>query len=675
MIENDRKYYNQVLWDYYDLGITQKSISLSSVFYDDNYKISPTVLQFSINDFQNRRNNHVMLSHRDIYLLLIKLKPITNDIKRLKEDIKEDPTKQESISIKTKKKIHISFLYRTEYEFCFRISFLEDGQSFSDADKVYIPFYDFLSLTKILVNFRDSYLSLANNSQLITSMTKLTDNVDLLTSSVTSILSELKQGRNYSQNSTNIQLEEKEKDMNVDILDDDVFDDNQEMEALQNNLETFLDNEKDNIDLDITIKEDHPPPEIVKASDDFFTAKFLKGDLKNLEVMMTNVITSDQPLDTIIHLIRNSCNPPIKFDDLIPNCSEKDYHQLLYITTRYLKTIVNKHLNEGKPLPQSVVPIRYKCDNINDINRSLMLDLFMYFVYYTQLKTQLQERDSDTTKNKSLICFTIKTILSPLVFTFFDSIKSREILISEITNRYTQYRNSGVFDNVEEEIRSRYGSDISISEQLLKDYIIKIHDVLSKNSDKFYIDFSFKSQDIKQYIKIPYEKFIKYEFSKEQIKKILLVESEYQKSGSLDIKLIETRNNINFQDIPDDILNCFGVTKETNNENLKRFINSEMKDSPYLNNALLIADSITTDYKDLKDTNVEFINFPENVLIAIGIWDMNSDRRLSTNYNYFKEKIESSSLDKATVLSLLTNIQTQPAEDYMGSLSATMIDD
>jgi hypothetical protein len=710
-MSDDVKFYEQAIWQYYDKSNSSNVFVVSSLFSKDQWGISPTRLKFSVNNYKNRSFNSVTLDHQGVFLYLARFKPINDVFAKLKAEIEANNNIKKGFVVEAKKNIRTTTMFTPEYGICQRITISDDVETFYDTEKVFIPHLSYLSLVKVLVDFRDSYLSMSMNSQTIIALNEMTAKIDSLNDKLTTLRAEINT-RPPVINEVQLELggakempepdnpsvdvadakeddvlvmdeegtfrpeppkEKPSTDLDLDLsLDSDLSLDG----TTQNELDTFLENPDfggktpavdtiiDKIDkVDVQKKS----VTVKKSVDDCFTSRFLDGDILNLENVITNLVSDKMPLDNFTNLLARKLE--IDKAELFPGCDEKQYWQMVYLTTRYCKKYLNCHLNQNQSLPSSVSPLRYNCQKSSKLNKSIMHDLLLYFIYYTLLKNQLQGRDGNSTANKNMACFILKAVLSPFVFSHFNSISTKDVLVSEINARYDQYKKLGVFKRLEEQVHGKYGYDINISNESISQTIKQLHTVLCKNPERFWIKDFFMSRHNDKIVRFDYEAFEKHDLGKEQIEKIINLEANYARNGHIDFGSLSFDQS-DIMKLPTDVLKVFDIEEKTyNNKNLSRYITEAMVEDNYQKLALSIADQINESYHDLVGKSFDFVNLPEDVLKMFCIWDLRVDKKLSANYNYMKQKIEDSSLDKASALSMLSDIEPKDEISFTASLS------
>jgi len=154
--------------------------------------------------------------------------------------------------------------------------------------------------------------------------------------------------------------------------------------------------------------------------------------------------------------------------------------------------------------------------------------------------------------------------------------------------------------------------------------------------------------------------------------KVILLDLNLKKNGNVDLKEIESGYGVkDFSDLPKSIIDIFKIGPEKyDNSNMIRYIKESCKDDEKLDDYLKICSIINKSFYDLKGKDVNLSILPENVLRAIWLWDLETDKKVSFNYNYYVEKINGSTLDKSMILSMLKDLGERKDSDFVESLKA-----
>jgi hypothetical protein len=618
-------------------------------------------------------------------------------------------------------------MHRVEYGgCCVRVILSDKTENYLDSEKVYIPVYDFMAIMKVLAEFRDSFITISDNMYNSILMKKVAEELHTLNDKASSYYSEavnLFKGRStllesqarlngtFSESSELIQpddipihkdppeLETVSTTDPAEVADDDIFGDatstpvaeevvtedpvivesppveepvieepviiEAPADNLQPQMDEYIKTESPNIDLELN-EEDTVRPvadtsnAIVSSGD--FTEKILQNDVMNLEMYVTNLVNDDLPFGKLCEIIQTK----LGFDPL-ENVNADDVNSVNYLISHHLKHSLKKSLEEQVDFPSNVSPILFTDVKLSTDSISLMYDLFIYFIYYTQLRNMLKEKDFNPMHNRDFMCFSFKTIASPLAITGFNQV-DEGTLISEISNRYLRYRENGVFDKLREDIKHKYSCEFDLPEDAMRVEASRIYQAVQTSYEKLTIPYAFNKFSALN-LKLGYEDFQGNTFQDEQIKKIVAIEFNFRKHGKV---VYDELTYQNFDDIPASVLEKFEI-KETkyDNTNLKRYIKELTADQPDIQvTALEIAEKINYSYRDLINVSVDLTILPVEILRSIFLWDIDRDSKITLNYLHYREVVQKCSLTKDMVISLLTNIQDVVDVDFINSFMA-----
>tara|TARA_Y100000310_G_C20687733_1_gene820206 strand:+ start:143 stop:2278 length:2136 start_codon:yes stop_codon:yes gene_type:complete len=707
MSENQRKFFSQTLWEYWDNTVTCNRLIVSLTFQKDPYTNGSTYLQFNLRNKSKFSGCSVM--YKDLISYLKKYKECSYNLEELAKTMTSEQHAPKKFEVKFRNKtLTTSFLFKVEYNFCVQIIISDKTENFLDVEKIYISIDDYMSLIKLMHKVSEDYITLISNIPNIILLNEVKDSLNNLSEKITSYYAETKNTNTpstrgmfksfpeeksesdclvcgsvfrktpngiYCTNGHNAvngkditdELEsKKEKKSEIKELDVNVF----EAKKEQNELDDYVNNNVDKIDLEIDKVEKKmevvSKKEIVETLNYDFTEKILKNDILNLERYIINLMSQPIPLQKFSELIVSKGNNELELNDLLfPECSKKDLSLIFYTNTLLVKYYLNSHLKNKEKLPLSIKPIIYNCKNPTKFNLSLMYDLFLYFIYYSQLRNLLREKTTNTIDNRELVCFALKTICSPLVFSFVSNKIDKNIFIYEVVSRYQKYCDSGVFSSLSKTLSI---DNISIPIKVIEGNATKIYDGIIKKKNDLIVKNRILDLNKLGLTKLSSEDFLTHDLSYEQIIKVV----------SLDFQ--ENSNN-GIKDIPSSILQKYkiqpkqdDIKKKPVNENLIRFvqefINKEIKNDKksILTISMDICNSISTSYYDLEGKTFDYINLPESVLKAIKLWDPIIDKKITKDYVYFKTQIENSSLTKSMIISLLNNLNQRKNSDFVNSL-------
>ena len=701
-MSDDVKYFNQTLWVHNDSQVSQSGLTVDRFVAKDTKwdSISPSRIKFTIKQFNapHTSASYVSLCHQDIYKFLHILKPTLSNLKNEMTAVEDDQTRQKNLTISFgKKHIIISIVFRVEYGGpCIRFIVSGRNEDYLDSEKIWMSHYDLLSMVKILGDFQDNYFKHSSDMIMLCKLDDVNTHMETINDKLTGYYKETRQlttpqtvsgSRTFGDKSGTYTENQSTKTVEYNPLEDietteksnpsssasniNPFEDEPEpIEEIQDSPEkeihddmsAYLDEERDKVDLGIpdSIMGDNvkqkPDTSDTKILTSDFTEKFLDNNASNLEMYLTNVVNDIQPFSKITSLLKS------KLDfDVLDGVDSKDITATNLFLNIHLKKHVKDNLEKNIKLPRSTMPIVIDINQESD-NMSLAYELLMYFIYYTQLRNVLQEKDHNCIENKEFYCFSLKTIMSPLVFGLFRGI-DKSYIVSEIKTRYKTHNENGVFKELEDKVDDKYSIKFTLADQIIESEVIRIYDfVISKwdslTPKKVFLDNAFS--------KISFGDIENIDLTNEQITKIIEFEFNFQKNG----KIIESELSFKgFDDILASICSTYGIEGVTfDNTNLERYIKDCCKDDKDLfKNCLNVTSKINSSYRDLKDVDCDLTVLPENVLKAIFMWDLPKDSRISKNYIHFKECVEKSTITKDMALSLIENALDTIDETFVDS--------
>jgi len=699
-MQDDRTYYNQSLWLHCDRQVTQSNLSIEKFVAKDGWGISPPKIKLNINNSKTKTSSCVVLSHQDVFSFILKFKPHESNLGNICNAINSDPNHQTTFSLKLKKHLIITFLNKIEYGGpAVRVVISEKTTDYLDSEKIYLSLHDFLSLVMVMGQFRGGYLDCVNSINSIIAIKDLSEKIDNLNQKVENYYSEFRARSLLTEQTSRIAInpdlpkefdpfsvitpEEIEKERSNllaelstkdkidiinksnEILESKGSSSSAESDNMNMDMSSFITEKRDTFDIgiiDSVPEEKKTETTAAKVISNTFTEIMLQNDITNLEVYFNNLNTSDLPFSKFSDLIKSK----IGFDPL-EGVTVENINSLDYLLGNYLKFYIKKNLELKQEIPSSITPIVIDGVNVNENKISLAYDLFLYSIYYTQLKNILKEKDYSAVANKELLCFSIKSISSPYIFSVLRNIDEK-IVVSEIINRFRKYKAAGVFTKLEKTIFDERMLTFSLTETALTAEASRMFGAINKNWNVLTVKETFPKL-AKIMTRLSYEDIQKNKLTSEQIKKILAAEFSFRKNNKVNF---EEAGISGFDDIPISIAEKYGVTvKKFDNTNLKRFIKEKCKnDERVLNYCLVLTNNINESYRDLKSVIVDFTLIPEEVLKSILLWDLQKDDKISTSYIYFLEIIKKSTLTKDMMISMLMDTKNINDPQFTNSFIA-----
>lgn len=653
-------YFNQPLFKCVDKQITLCSFSIDQTVIKDEYYSTAPKLRISIRQPKSSNGETLFIQYQELYQFLLKFRSFEDDVKGLQKSLVNDINTVVSYQLKFKSNLYITILNRVEYNgICVRIV-ITKNETYTDSTKVFISLYDFAAMLKMLTDYRNNYCFIASIAPVYITMDAVAKNISELSEKMstfrTDLLTSLPMNNSHIDDSeVNKMSSDYNPFENGNSSSTDTNNDNENSERYDE-LNKYLKENKDTIkiaDLNEIVAEDPVANESQAVIlDSAFTESFLKNDLMNLEMYLTNISNEDVPFNKWRQLIEKKLSINI-FD----GCMDNNVKACEYIISCMVKKYIKSNIEDKKEFPGIVSTVIVPNIVTNSKILSVVYDLLLYFIYYGQLRNILKEKDFNAYNNKEFITFMLKALSAPIVLSNLYG-TNQETMCSEIVNRYRTYRNNGVFKNLESSIFDKYSLNFTLDETYLRTEIGRLYNAFLANRDKLTIDVSFSNFN---FVKLSYSDFKNNNFNDEQIKKMLTLEFDKTKLLSSD-------------GLAPHILEKYGINQvKIDNTNLKRYVKEQTKDNMDLQTYCLeIVSNVNESYQDLLDKKYDYASLPENILKAIYLWDIKKDNKVSTNYMYFCELINKSSLEKAMLISLITTKLDSESVDFVGSFKSSM---
>lgn len=289
--------------------------------------------------------------------------------------------------------------------------------------------------------------------------------------------------------------------------------------------------------------------------------------------------------------------------------------------------------------------------DVNDI----MYQLLLSYIYMSKVTTLLNEKLNNAADNKNLFCYSLKTITSPIVFSYILGI-NKDIFLSSIVRIYRNNRDNGFYKNFESEIKKLVGVELDMNTDYVTEQVNRIYDSTEKMKDKLKIDKFFTLP----FIKLAYKDFLDNKsLTIEDTYKICEIDWSFVNTNKVDL----SRTGINSYDtIPLSILMKYGLTeKKYDNSVIVRYFDEKFSD---LNISEQIK-KINTNVYDILDS-IEITEYPVLALRALYFWDIS---RLPKNINYtsFVKMVEDSDLDKPMLISMILDKRSVTDDTFYNS--------
>lgn len=648
------------LWSYIDNSVTSNTLTFDFYTYQANNqtRLSTPKVKFVIYS-KNGNSTSATLSSSELYKYTYNLNNII--VKKLSEHknkIIEDKKYTDGFCMNLyKNNIYTTIMYNVQLDSpCIRFMIGEKETLILDADKVYIPLIDFVSMYMTLNNTFNAFPMMSYNITYMDFVKKSTTDLIDKINSLEDKISNISMNHNNVIEKTNIEMIQDVNLDNIDIPDEKVQETKSEQ---QDDFTKFLDEKRDSFELDLPkndVKKNEPivaeKPKVEIEHKDLFSNVVLKNDFKNLQVIITNSVNTDLPVDSFVKAVKNFSGI-----DLYDGIKNIDKYLLNYVVNKNIKFHVNRYIQKKIDFPKNINPIVLDENGDNEDKIEVMYQLILYYIYLSKVKSQLGEKITSAQENKEFLSFSLKTITSAFVFTYLIKV-NKNILVGYLNNLYYRIRNNGFFDNFEKEIFEKTRIKIDVDSKYITDQIERIYDKVILVKDKLNIK-NFLSKIMKLKYK-DFEILNKDEFNPDVLQKICVIENHFM-MNKMD-QIYDTLKSTN--DIPQDILKIYGIgDKKFDNTVLVKYIQNvdkNFKDLEQIRN-------INTSVRDILN-NINIHEYSNKILKALYFWDIT---KLPSNITYeqFSKIVDNSNLDDSCLISLIMDDKYKIDLDFYNSLN------
>lgn len=678
---SDTKFYGTPLFSYTDNLVTKSTLTIDHLVIQDQYGVKCPRLRFVIRGVGNVQCSASMV-YQDVYEFLSKVQStFENNYKQVSTKIE---TGDISACINTRLKVKdvnfiISYLWMSEYSgICARI-IMSKNESYVDSDKIYLPIVVLTSIIRLVNDYRNNYSLMSAFSLIASNQTSILESIGDLRSKVsylvdryekTSIQDSLSFVHSDLVAKYNNEKEELDQPSMVELnsavehVGDAIIASSsssltEEEKSAQSELENFFATNEENIKKDFEaytsgMVSDSPKvqPVVQDLYDYDFTEKFLKNDAKNLEIFLSVASNTNAPMISWRNLFKRDMNI-----DMFDGVSSSTIQCVDYACSCYVKNFIKLNIEKQQEFPGMVSTIFVGHVNSNVHALSTALDLLLYFIYFSQVRSAAKEKSFNAYTNKDFINFALKALSSPFVFCHAIT-STQDVLVNEIVKRYQKYRDNHVFDNVERELKDKIGLSFRFDIGVLKTEVSRLYNAFKKLSGQLTTKDTYNTFNC---LKLSFEDITNNIFTDEQIEKLVLMNFDSSEVASM-------------TDFPESILEKFGIKiAKTDTRNLIRYIKSICPDPVMQKKALDVASKINQSYLDILNSDIDFAQFSDNILKAFYFWDVNRYDNIQTNYIYYTDLINKSSLTKPQLMSLLKTDLTETS-DFSDSFMAARDD-
>jgi hypothetical protein len=245
-------------------------------------------------------------------------------------------------------------------------------------------------------------------------------------------------------------------------------------------------------------------------------------------------------------------------------------------------------------------------------------------------------------------------ITNPLVFSYIPD-TPLTVAKSEVCRRYKNLVDNGFFNNFLNNVKGKIiGANFSIQYSDIEESIDKIYTNIEKFGDKLNPSVLFDTD----FMKLTYDDFNN-EINIDIVKKVIHFDSSLFKFKKIDLASLNIKST---DDVPTWILNKFNI-KSTKFDTT--IIQKYFQDNYKENSQLEHIRKINKNVYDILD-QLDFNELDDNALKALYFWDTEQLPKTLT-YVQFKKMIDSSSLKKGELLSMIVNREKVIDPDFFGS--------
>lgn len=646
--QNDKTWFNQQLMYFKDLNLNSNGILEITLANNTNdfKSFSPLSLNIAITSNSNIRKMYSISYCNSVDMIMSFKEIISNANTIYNSSQKYEVTKK----YYTDKLLKFEFV-KSNNENIVIISIIND---ISDYSMIAIPYYVFSSIIGIIRSFANDYTSLNLNLVNRTVLAEILEQNKLIKNSIhvlpTSIL------EFYNRNNSNHNIQELPQDLNFSKimeeplnenistvqLDESVNPGESNKNNINNDFDNFLADNINNISLGI----DETPKEKSKyeESDNFIT-HFEK--LENLENLLNSIVVHENP-HIIIKDELEKISSTIK---TISDISENEFKSYAYISNLVYKTIMKQYTESNIDIPANFQVIKYKTQDTNHENIDLAFDILSIISYLKCFRVKLQERESDSFRNKSIFLLTVRTFLDIYGFSYIENM-NKESIRNMVLSKFKHMKNKNFFKsyddilglyNLPEISENEIDAFISaVCEKIVGNnvYINNYHNNLySNNLARLDFNNNFNIEQIINYI-IPLEVCEKIGiniFEKENIDKIL--DSSKIPNEVFEIFKDKNKSKKNDDKIKDNMTNILRYCK-LHDVDIPKHIREEF---------LIYIKELEFNNFDFNNSKFLIDDFGEKLLI--GLYEWNNSENKKELYKNFCEKAELSTMNKDLIIS------------------------
>lgn len=381
-----------------------------------------------------------------------------------------------------------------------------------------------------------------------------------------------------------------------------------------------------------------------------FTKDVLKNDITVLEDILNSIYVKDNPIEEFINVISNSTKI---FDrqTLLASIKEDDYKSTIFLSKLIFTSMFRNYIDNDVEIPSSFPLIKYKRKDSTDytiLSTEFALELLTIHAYLKKYRDRIELKTNDVSYTKSITQLVFRCFTDVLIFShLFDK---PEVITTSVLEKFDHLEEIGFFNkynkNLEEHNLDLVNRDdiYSVVRTLTEGVLSNKGIYVNELHDQYYEKGKVRIQS-------------KNNFSIEQIINVI-VKLEYEGGKGNKFKQAAEIDKIIGQEVDDSIKILYLVKPSTKTENKKsnllRFISKHENEIPET-----FKSELTKQIGDVGDKKYDIDSFHpplkdlgDNIVKALHIWRPDEDPKITSNFNYFVNKVEESILTKSEIINL-----------------------
>ena len=390
--------------------------------------------------------------------------------------------------------------------------------------------------------------------------------------------------------------------------------------------------------------------------DSIFVNKVLRNDLINLESKLTSFAVSKNPVLDMAEDLRMQMG-----FDVLSGINEDDKKSLVYISKLLTDCNSKAYTINNVAIPDKTPSLKFKGKDTEE-NIEFAKDILTIIGFMRILRRRLETKFDNAYDSKAMVYMYLRFIMDAYCFSFLQKFTHSEIK-STISNRFKHFNEIGVFDAYHKMIETNNCTPITLYD--LEVFSDEVYDTIVKTPmidevhEKLYSSGS---------IKLP----SKNTFNLEQIINEFVVLEVNQMMG-FDFKEKAAVDKLKESGITDEMIKFFTGNKQVQKSGglktkkitpLQRVVEKFKQDIP-----VAYQEEVIEHVKELEYDKFDFSNckwpleeFDSRVVVALYVWDVESDPEMRSNFQHFMSLVESEQMTKEDII--ITNKEPEKKEEF-----------